>query len=248
MYKTILVVKDPKTIRIFKKTISEYFPQFEIVGIAANIDAALVLINKTVPGLVIFEWGTPGLKSIEFLEKTATINFEKIIISSNEKYIFPAFKQNALDYLLKPEKENDCFQALRKALETITNKNIKNEWVAFMTNLKSFKNGNSNKIAIPTVEGFVFINFDDIIRCEANGAYTNIYTSRKEKITASRNIKEYENQLPRPHFFRIHNSHLINVNRILKYKKGRGGTVIMEDGSQIEVASRRRSDFLDIFN
>ena len=98
-----------------------------------------------------------------------------------------------------------------------------------------------------TLEGFVFILMEDIIRCEANGTYTYIFTTKKEKITASRNIKEYEDILPKLNFFRIHNSHLINTNRILRYNKGRGGTVTMEDGTQLEVASRRRSDFLNMF-
>ena len=64
---------------------------------------------------------------------------------------------------------------------------------------------------------------------------------------ASKNIKEYEAILPKTHFFRIHNSHLVNINRILRYNKGRGGTVTMEDGTEIEVATRRRSDFLNLF-
>jgi two-component system LytT family response regulator len=97
------------------------------------------------------------------------------------------------------------------------------------------------------MDGFVFMNVEDIIRCEANGAYTNIYSARNEKITASKNIKEYEELLPPSIFCRIHNSHLINLNRIKKYSKGRGGTVIMEDGAILEVASRRRDEFLAMF-
>jgi two-component system LytT family response regulator len=106
---------------------------------------------------------------------------------------------------------------------------------------------NGHKIAIPTVEGYVFIHMQDIIRCEANGSYTCIHTTKKEKIIASKNIKEYESVLPQNLFFRIHNSHLVNINRMLKYNKGRGGTVIMEDGTEIEVASRRRADFINFF-
>ena len=86
-----------------------------------------------------------------------------------------------------------------------------------------------------------------LVRCEANGAYTTIYTSKKEKIIASRNIKEYEEMFPKNQFFRVHNSHLVNVNRILRYNKGRGGTLTMEDGTSIEVASRRRNEFINLF-
>jgi two-component system LytT family response regulator len=61
---------------------------------------------------------------------------------------------------------------------------------------------------------------------------------------ATRTIKEYELLLPESIFCRIHNSFIINLQKIQKYQKGRGGYVVMEDGSEIEVATRRRQEFL----
>ncbi len=103
------------------------------------------------------------------------------------------------------------------------------------------------KIAVPTLEGYTFIESEEIIRFEAKGTYTNIFTNNGRKITSSKNIGEYEQNLLELPFFRIHQSHLINLNKIQRYLKGRGGTVIMEDGTQIEVASRRKNDFVQIF-
>src|SRR4029078_5054356 len=102
-------------------------------------------------------------------------------------------------------------------------------------------------IAIPGVEGLTFIDIKNIIRCEADGNYTHIYLLQRQKITSSRNIKEFEELLPETIFFRIHNSHLVNLNHIKKYFKGRGGYVVMEDDATIEVASRRKDNFLSRF-
>ena len=115
-------------------------------------------------------------------------------------------------------------------------------------NINGNQSSKSKKFAVPTIEGLVFVKMDEIIRFEANGTYTNIYTVKKEKIVASKNVKEFEDILPKNQFFRIHNSHLVNINRLDKYTKGRGGTITMEDGTQIEVASRRKNDFLEIFS
>jgi len=100
------------------------------------------------------------------------------------------------------------------------------------------------KMAVPTLTGLVFIPIKDIMRFEAKGSYTTIYLTNKEEIIATRNIKEYEDLLPAAIFCRVHNSHIINLHKIQKYHKGRGGYVIMEDGTNIEVASRRREEFL----
>jgi len=54
----------------------------------------------------------------------------------------------------------------------------------------------------------------------------------------------YEDLLPDGVFFRVHHSHIINLNKIKSYQKGRGGHVTMEDGSSIEVATRRRENFM----
>lgn len=103
------------------------------------------------------------------------------------------------------------------------------------------------KIALPHNEALHFVPIKDIIRCEAIVGYTNIYTCGGHKYTCSKTVKEYEDLLPSTTFFRVHSSHLINLNLIKKYFKGRGGYVEMEDGSIIEVANRRKEQFLACF-
>jgi two-component system LytT family response regulator len=189
--------------------------------------------------------GKTGKKEIDFLEKIHVDDKEIILIGKKESDPRSYIRFNIVDFLSLPLKASDFLAACNRAAVRIGKKQLYRQWVNTLNgNHSHFQN---RKIAVPTVEGFVFIKLDEIIRCEANGAYTYLFTNKKDKIIASRNIKEYEDILPNDMFFRIHNSHLINIHRISKYSKGRGGTVTMEDGTQIEVASRRRSQFLNMF-
>jgi two-component system LytT family response regulator len=110
-------------------------------------------------------------------------------------------------------------------------------------NLKSIE-GASKKISIPTINGYVFLKVSDIIRCESDVNYTNIFLSDRRKLTVAKTLKEFEEMLEEYNFFRVHNSHLINLAYIKEYNKGKGGYVRMMDNSEIEVSSRRKSEFL----
>ena len=247
MFKTIIVEDEEKYTRILKKMLQENCPQIEIVGEASDIESAFELINETNPDLVLLDIVLPNGTAFDLLDRLMPINFEIIFITSYDSYSFKAIKYSALDYLLKPVNIKELQTATKKAIKKISGKYINQQLDLLMSNIKTVQNNKNHKLAVPTVEGFVFILMIDIIRCEAKGTYTYIYTKNKDIIISSKNIKEYEEILPKLNFFRIHNSHLINTDRILRYNKGRGGTVTMEDGTQIEVASRRRSDFLNMF-
>ncbi len=246
MFKTVIVDDEPKNLRILKKLLQDYCPQIQLIGEAEDVKMALQVIRELKPDLVILDIEMPYGNAFDLLDSLMPIDFEVIFITAFDNYSLKAFKYSALDYLLKPVDITELQAATDKAVQKITGKNINQQVALLLSNYKNTQN-NLHKIAIPTMDGFVFMNVEEIIRCEANGAYTNIYSTRNEKITASKNIKEYEELLPAAVFCRIHNSHLINLNRIKKYSKGRGGTVIMEDGAILEVASRRRDEFLAMF-
>jgi two-component system LytT family response regulator len=114
---------------------------------------------------------------------------------------------------------------------------------ALFHNLKSIP-GASPKISIPTLDGLIFLDAGDIIRCQSNINYTIVYLKDKQKITVAKTLKEFEELLSDYNFFRVHNSHLINLSYIKKYNKGKGGVVLMADHSEVEVSSRRKNDFL----
>jgi two-component system, LytTR family, response regulator len=246
MMRAIIIDDEPKNVRILKKLLEDYCPQVEFAGEAGDARMAFTTIRELKPDIVFLDIEMPYGNAFDLLDKLLPVDFEIIFITAFDDYTLKAFKYSALDYLLKPVDIDELKAAVKKAAEKIAGKNINLQLGNLLSNLKNNK-ATLQKIALPSADGIIFINVEEIIRCEASGNYTIIYADSKEKITASKTIKDYEELLPPSIFCRIHNSHIINLNRIKKYHRGRGGFVVMDDGTSIEVASRRRDEFLAKF-
>jgi two-component system LytT family response regulator len=174
------------------------------------------------------------------------IDFEIIFITAFDAYTLKAFKYSALDYLLKPVSIDELKMAVQKAKDRIRAKNINVQLQNLMFNINR-PNSSLQKIALPNNDGLVFVQLSEIIRFEAKGGYTYVHANDNQKYVSSRIIKEYEEILPPDLFFRIHNSHIINLNFVKKYHRGRGGLIEMSDNVLIEVATRRKDEFLARF-
>jgi two-component system, LytTR family, response regulator len=244
--RALIIDDEPKNVRILKKLLEDYCPQIVVTGEAGDARAAYTTIRELKPELVFLDIEMPYGNAFDLLDKLLPVDFEIIFITAFDDYTLKAFKYSALDYLLKPVDIDELKAAVKKAAEKIAGKSINLQLGNLLSNLKS-NQAILQKIALPSADGIIFINVEEIIRCEASGNYTIIYADSKEKITASKTIKDYEELLPPSIFCRIHNSHIINLNRIKKYHSGRGGFVVMDDGTSIEVASRRRDEFLAKF-
>jgi two-component system, LytTR family, response regulator len=244
--RALIIDDEPKNVRILKKLLEDYCPQVVVTGEAGDARVAYTTIRELKPELVFLDIEMPYGNAFDLLDKLMPVDFEIIFITAFDDYTLKAFKYSALDYLLKPVDIDELKAAVKKTAEKIAGKNINLQLGNLLSNLKN-NQATLQKIALPSADGIIFINVEEIIRCEANGNYTIIYADSKEKITASKTIKDYEELLPPSIFCRIHNSHIINLNRIKKYHRGRGGFVVMDDGTSIEVASRRRDEFLAKF-
>jgi two-component system, LytTR family, response regulator len=85
---------------------------------------------------------------------------------------------------------------------------------------------------------------EDIIYLEASSNYTQIFTSGKKKYMVSRTLKDFEDMLSPETFLRIHNSYIINKNFVEKYIRGEGGQVVLTNGITLDVAKRKKHEFL----
>lgn len=246
MIRALLIDDEPKNNRILKLMLEEFCPQVKIEGQADNAEDGVTLIRDTGPDLVFLDIEMPYGSGFDLLDKLKPVSFEIIFITAFNNYSLKAIKYSALDYLLKPVNIDELIAAVTKASDKLATRNINARIENLLYNLKRPQQG-LQKIALPSKEGYIFVPITDIIRCEAKSGYTTFFIKDMEKIVSSRNIKEYEPLLTDDTFFRIHNSHIVNLNYVKKYHRGRGGFLEMEDGAMIEVATRRKDEFMARF-
>jgi two-component system, LytTR family, response regulator len=246
MINCVIVDDEPKNIRVLIKMLEEFCPEALIVGEATNATEAEKTIVKLQPDLLFLDVEMPYGNAFDLLDRLMPVKFEIVFVTAFNDYTLKAFKYSALDYLLKPVNIEELRTAVQKASEKLRLRNTNKQLNNLLANLKQ-PDASSYKLALPSMEGLVFVPTDTITRCEASGGYTVFYLKSGEKILSAKNIKEYEEILPPSTFLRVHNSHIINLMCIKKYHKGRGGYIEMDDQALIEVASRRKNEFLSRF-
>jgi two-component system LytT family response regulator len=240
-----LILDDEKKGREYlRHLLAEHCPEIETVLMCETIDQAVEGISKNNPDLVFLDIELNKSSGFDLL-RLVPVTFEVIFTTAFESYALKAIKFSALDYLLKPIDPDELKAAVKKASEKRNDPNGKERFVNFHYNATS--SPKTKRLALPTQDGLIFINFSEIIRCEANGAYTYFHLKGQDKILVSKNIKEYEELLGDSGFFRVHNSSIVNLEEIKKYVKGDGGYVIMSDDASVDVSKRRKEAFLSHF-
>ena len=244
MLRAIIIDDEPKNVRILHKLVEDYCPGVEVIAEASDVENGYTAIIQNSPDLLFLDIEMPFGNAFDLLDKLKPVSFDVIFVTAFNNYALRALKYSALDYLLKPVDIEELMAAVKKASDKRRTRETNEKLNNLLHNLQKPA---VLKMALPTKEGLVFIHTDRIARCQASGAYTQIFTTDNEKIVTSRNIKEYEELLPEDMFFRIHNSHIINLKCVKRYYKGRGGYIEMDNGVTLEVASRRKDDFLKYF-
>ncbi|WP_415327577.1 LytR/AlgR family response regulator transcription factor [Chryseobacterium sp. MMS23-Vi53] len=207
------------------------FPECEIDFQANKLEFAASYLSKKTPDLLFIDIPLGDDLAVERLLSFRRNHSQIIFMSDCEQFIIQAIKTGITNYLLKPVTNLDFVITVNKVIENNKNK------------VSSF-NIVQNKINLPTLQGFKRVNIDEIIRCEADSNYTFIYLSDKSKVVVSKTLCDFEKNLSGHNFFRIHHKHLINLEHLKEYIKGKGGQVVMVDNSVLDVSIRRKNDFL----
>jgi two-component system, LytTR family, response regulator len=241
---TALIVDDDKRERFsLKKLLNDNCPAVQLLEEASSVSEALPLFKKHSPQLVFLDVEMPQASGFDLLRQLDAINFKVIFVTAHSHYAIKAIKYSAVDYLLKPVHADDLVEAVKKAEQEI-NFNHHNHYHGLLENLVP---GKTQKLAVPVKNGLEFLAPEEIIRLEADGTYTYIFSIR-EKFTASKNIKEYENLLVEQNFFRSHKSHLINLRHVKRFNSVEGNFVQMSDGSIAEVSRRKKEEFIELMS
>lgn len=247
MIRAVIIDDEPNNVNSLQVILKKFCPEINIVGTADNANSAFDLINETSPQLLFLDIEMPYGNAFDLLNRLNNINFEIIFITAFDTYAIKAFKYSALDYLLKPINIEDLKKAVQRVSKFVNNGLINDKVINLLQNMNTSTEMTLKKLALPTMDGLIFLKTQDIIRLEASGSYSIIHVVNKQPIIVTKPLGSFEELLQENLFCRIHHSHIINLDYIKKYNKGRGGTVEMEDGVNIEVSVRKKDFFLEKF-
>jgi two-component system LytT family response regulator len=185
----------------------------------------------------------PDGTGFDLLNQVGEKNFELIFITAFQEYAIMAIKFSALDYILKPIDAEELKTALQNALDTIDFKKEETQYEALTHNLNTHQ---KRKLVLKTQESVHVVDLNEIIRCEADKNYTFFYLNSGKKILVSRTLKDFELLLANHGFFRVQQSHLINLEYIDRYDKSEGGSVIMKDGAAVPLSTAKKEQFFQL--
>jgi two-component system LytT family response regulator len=219
-------------------------PQVEVIAQGKTAAEGRELVLKYQPDLVFLDIEMPGGSGFDMIKSLPTIPFKLVFTTAFDEYALQAFKVNAIAYLLKPIDEDELIKTIEKI--QIEKNDVVGKKLEKLMNYLSSEN-NTGKIALPVSDGLEFISTDKILRCEADGNYCTIYVNDGTKMIISKTLKYISDLIKQQKFVRVHQSHIINMDYIKKYIRGKNGTIIMDDGSVIPVSRSKKDDFLEMF-
>ncbi len=243
----VLIVDDEENSRESLKGKLELFcPEVEILAEAGTVKEGIDAITQHKPDAVFLDIKLAGESGFDILDEIAgnnQLNPEIVFITAHDEFAIKAIKFSALDYLLKPIDPEELVRAIRKIEEHKgLPKNASNLNV-LVENIRQASDS-PKKIVVPTSDGMHVIKLADIVRLESSSNYTTFFLNNEKSLLASKTLKEFDNMLTGYNFNRVHKSHLVNMNYLKRYVQTDGGYLILEDGSKIPVANRKKEQLL----
>ena len=243
--KAILIDDETSSRNGLRQKLLTHCPEVTIIAECENGEEGIKGITTYKPDIVFLDVEMPRMNGFTMLQQLRDINFEVIFITAYDHYAIRAIKFSALDYLVKPVEIADLKSAVEKAAEKRKKSNTNMALEILLQNLVIKEKG-QHRIAIPSMEGIQFVETGKIIYLEAQSNYITFYIADNKKITIAKTLKDFEELLPSSIFTRIHHSYIININCIDKYIKGEGGQVVMKNGVTLDVARRKKEEFLKL--
>jgi two-component system LytT family response regulator len=244
LLKTIIIDDELSSLQNLQQKLTEFCPDVTIVGVSQKPEEAIQLILQLKPDVVFLDIEMPRMNGFRMLEELGETGFDIIFTTAYNHYAIDAIRISAFDYLTKPIAIKDLQGAVERLVKQRQGRT--RERLTVLQHTLTGARNQEEKIAIPTAEGLEFIIIKNIIHIESSSNYSRIHFLDGKPVLVTRLLKDFEDMLAPYHFYRIHNSHLINLAYIKKYIRGEGGQVLMQNGALIDVARRKKEEFLKL--
>ncbi|TNE49374.1 MAG: response regulator transcription factor, partial [Bacteroidetes bacterium] len=238
MIKAILIDDERSSLEMLEWLLATYCPDIEILAKCESGAEGMERIRELKPDAVFLDIEMPKMNGFDMLEQFSEIPFEVIFTTAYDKFAVRAFRYSALSYLLKPV-DPDELTATVNRLKQKRSAPTKEQMELLFQSLMNQKS-QTERIALSTGDGLIFVQTRDIAYCQAESNYTHVVMADNRKILVAKTLKEIDETLSGRDFFRVHNSYLVNINHIHKFVRGDGGYILMPDDTQITISRSRR--------
>jgi two-component system LytT family response regulator len=225
--------------------LNQYCPEVEVISICNNAEEGLNEIYRRQPQLIFLDVEMPGMNGFELLEKLTKIDFDIVFTTAFNQYAIRAIKFGALDYLVKPVDRDELCGAVYKIINRTRTESLK-QFTALLTHIRKSNDLSFQKIALPTLHGYELVPLNNITYCESKSNYTNIYLNNSQQILVSRTLKDIQELLDAEPFFRIHNSYLVNLQYAVRYTRGEGGFLVLNNDITLPVSRNKKEELLKL--
>ncbi len=239
--RTVIVEDEHKSLLTIQTLLERYCPEIEVIGTGNSVESGMKVIQERNPELVFLDIAMPDGDAFDLLNRIGKVEFEIIFITAYNDFALKAFEFSALHYLLKPINYRELEEAVQRYRKTRRNNNIQPRIEILNRSLKN----NFDKISLPSNDGLIIVEIQEIVRLEAAGNYSTVFLSSEESIIVTKTMNQFEEILTGLNFIRIHNTHLVNLRYVKKYQRGQGGTVTMTNGVTLAVSRTRKNEFIE---
>lgn len=242
-----LLIDDEKHFITTIRTLLDSISDIIVVGEARSVASGLVQVEELEPDLIFLDVEMEDGTGFDLLKKMNRRDFRVIFITAYDHYAVEAFRFSAIDYLLKPIISSNLYNALEKVRQDIDKEKINYQLSVLMDNIHELSK-EKKKIVLKETDVLHIVQLDEILWCNADGSYTVFYLTGDRKVMVSRHLKEFEDILSPNGFFRVHRSHLVNLNKIKKFSKTDGGTIYLEGNTSLPVSVRKRERLAEMLS
>ena len=239
--KAIIVEDETHSREILRNYLEKYCPSVEVLAEADGVESGLREIHSASPDLLFLDVEMPFGNAFDLLDQVPDRSFETVFVTAYDHYAKDALNHHAAYYLTKPISIDELLKAV-EYVQSVKDQEEAIEGKVLQARLKPV----DGKITVPQQDGFEVLNAQEIIYCKADDNYTEIFLESR-KILVSKTLKYFENALENFSFARIHKSYLVNVNEVTRYRKGKGGCVVLSTGKELSVSASKKAELLQYF-
>ncbi len=244
--RAILIDDELSSLENLQEKLKEYCPAVKVIAAVQKPEEAILLINHHKPDVLFLDIEMPRMSGFRLLEELGDYDAEIVFTTAYNHFAIEAMRLSAFDYLVKPISITDLQNAVNRLIQQ-RSRQTKERLNVLKQSINENKS-QENKIAVPTNEGLEFVVIKNIIRIESSSNYSRLYFTNGQSLFVTKLLKDFEELLLPYRFFRVHNSHVINLNYIRKYIRGEGGQVVMDNGDVVDVSRRKKEEFLSLLN